>query len=172
MLEFATPAMRISCLVCDIFNALNLTPTQENINSLLGTKGIMLNKKECQKQFTIVSAFFTIKNNTFSNEEGRIFLQQNYQYLNEIFNLCKIAGIGDKLIKIYDLMKVDKVPFTIKDLQINGTILQEVYPELPKNFYGRIFDDLLKLCAIMPELNTRDSLLFTVPDSFYKIKNK
>ena len=171
MLDFATPALRISSFVCCLISDLNLSPSMDIINSILGIKGIMLNKKECAKQQKIVSAFVKIKQNSFANDkECRLFIQENYEYINEIWGLCKINSVGQNIIKIYELMTIDRAPLCLKDLAINGQDLLEIYPELPRIYYSKVLAYLLSACASLPEMNEKDKLLFMVPDAFLKIE--
>ncbi len=170
MLRQAIPTLRMSAFVCDIVDHLNLEITPALVKQILGIDGVMLNKKECEKQYNVLNAYYQIKNNKHKTEnERRVFLQQNYIYLNEVFGLCKIAGVGMEMLKLFELMKIDKVPFTLKDLEIKGQDLMENYPELPKRVYSQVLHQLLYECASMPELNRNGKLLFIVPDVFIKI---
>ena len=125
----------------------------------------MLNKKEVTRQLSIILNFMQIRLNKVNSEKKcRLFIQSNYSYLNELLGLCKIAGIGENLFKVVEIMKIDKTPFSLKELDINGNDLIEYYPELPKELYSKVLNGLLNMCAIMPELNKKEALLFTVPD--------
>lgn len=171
LLQFAPAVLRISAFTCCILDSLKLDVTINNVFNLLGVNGLMLNKKECNKQFKIAYAYFYIKNNSTNEQEMRLFIQQNSDYLEEVFALCKLGNCGQNYIKLYELMQLDKTPFSIKDLAINGNDLQETYPELPKNCYSQVLSVLLQNCAIAPELNKKDNLLFVIPDVFLNIKN-
>ena len=172
LLAVAPPALRIASFTLDLLQSLNFTPTKQTITNILGIYGVMLNKKECERQFKIISAFLKVKNGLSTEKESRLFLQANFEILNELFGLLKIANIGQNLFKLYDLMLLDKVPFSLKELAITGQDLIEIYPELPKIYYSDILNNLLKSCAIYPELNTKDSLLFTVPDELMRVNTK
>ncbi len=171
MLARAQPALRISAFICDICKFLNIKPTKNIVFALLGTGGIMLNKRECFRQFNILSAFFEIaKGDVFSEESARIFIQQNFDYASEIFGLCDIAGIGARLKKTYALMEIDGVPFNLKQLRINGNDIAEVYPKIEKNLYSQILERLLHACAVMPEINRKDLLLREVASIYIELK--
>lgn len=165
LLQKAPPALRITSFVIDMLDGLGVEATAQNVIDILGINGIMLNKKEVTRQLSIILNFMQIRLNKVNSEKKcRLFIQSNYSYLNELLGLCKIAGIGENLFKVVEIMKIDKTPFSLKELDINGNDLIEYYPELPKELYSKVLNGLLNMCAIMPELNKKEALLFTVPD--------
>ena len=165
LLSKAPPALRIVSFVIDMLDGLNVTPTVQNVIDILGINGIMLNKKEVTRLLSIILNFMQVRQNKVTSErECRLFIQSNFAYLNELLGLCKLAGIGENLFKVMELMKIDNTPFSLKELNLNGNDLIEYYPELPRELYSRVLNGLLSMCAIMPELNKKETLLFTVPD--------
>ena len=156
----AQPILRIPAFTADLINCLNLKVTRELITDILGVNGIMLNKRECDRQFRILLGFFEIlRGDVFSEERARIFIQDNFEFIPEIFGLCDLAHIGHRLQKSYTLMQIDKVPFCLKQLDINGHDIEALYPEIPKNHYSQILTKLLHRTSIMPEMNRKDILL-------------
>lgn len=169
----AQPALRISALVVDMCAAFNAEISQDLVYAILGVGGIMLNKKECARQFKIVSAFNEVKRgNIYTDERGRMFLQNIDSVSNEVLGLCDIANIGKRLHQISKLMRLDKVPFNLKDLNINGNDIAEFYPEIEKNLYSKLLNKLLGACAIMPELNKKELLLSETKSIYKKIKSR
>ena len=167
----AQPALRISALVLDMCKGLGIEPTKQVVFAILGINGIMLNKHECGRQFKIVSAFERIqKGEVFSDESGRIFLQQNNSNMRELLALCDIANVGTKLTRTYKLMQVDNVPFNLKQLKINGKDIEENFAFIEKVFYSKILNELLNRCAIMPELNKKEILLKGVEQIYESLK--
>ena len=165
LFQKAPPALRITSFVIDMLDGLGVEAIAQNVIDILGINGIMLNKKEVTRQLSIILNFMQIRLNKVNSEKKcRLFIQSNYSYLNELLGLCKIAGIGENLFKVVEIMKIDKTPFSLKELDINGNDLIEYYPELPKELYSKVLNGLLNMCAIMPELNKKEALLFTVPD--------
>jgi len=163
-LRISPPALRISAFLVDLFSALGITPTFELIDKVLGTKGIMLNKREIVRQSLILEAFFVIKSGALvSQKQIRLFLQKYYLIINELSSLCKLARIGGNLDSTYQLMITDHTPFCLRDLAINGDDISAEFPDISKIKYGEILNSLLSLCAVMPELNRRDTLLDTIP---------
>ncbi len=168
LLEYAQPVLRIPAFVADICRSLGLKMTKNLVYSILGTGGIMLNKNECARQYKILNAFEQIlEGDVFSDEKARIFIQVINEYAREVFGLCDLANIGTRLKKTYALMEIDGVPFSIKQLHINGFDIAEFYPEIEKRLYSQILNNLLHTCAIMPELNKKELLIKEV-DTIYK----
>ena len=58
-----------------------------------------------------------------------------------------------------NIMLIDKVPLKLKDLKINGDVLMQKFPDLPKTKYSEILNHLLTVCCIAPELNNKNSLV-------------
>lgn len=169
----AQPALRISALVADICAYLNVEISKTVVDAILGVGGIMLNKKECDRQYRIVSAFNEIKNgDIFTDERGRMFLQSIDNISNEVLGLCDLAHIGKRLHQIKRLMQLDNVPFNLKQLNINGNDIIECYPEIERNLYSQILNKLLGACAIMPELNKKELLLNETKSIYKKIKSR
>ncbi len=156
----AQPILRIPAFAADIVSSLNLKITRELITDILGIGGIMLNKRECERQFRVLRGFFEILNgDIFSEERARIFIQDNYEFLPEIFGLCDLAHIGKRIQKSYTLMQIDKVPLNLRQLDINGHDIEALYPDIPKTHYSQILTKLLHRTSIMPEMNRKDILL-------------
>ena len=172
LINSAQPVLRIPAFVADICAYLKLPITKELINSILGVGGIMLNKRECDRQFRVLFAFFEIlKGDIFSEERARVFIQDISAYSTQVFGLCDLAHIGQKLQKTYTLMQIDKVPFNLKQLKINGNDIEAAYPEIPKREYAQILSCLLHRCAIMPELNRNDLLLKETATIYRELQN-
>lgn len=171
LIKSAQPALRISAFVVDICSYLKIEPSSSIIYAILGTGGVMLNKKECERQFKILSAYTKVKHGEiYSEEHGRIFLQKIDKYSSEILALCDLANLGGRLHQISKLMQLDKVPFNLKQLDINGRDISETYPEIEKQYYSQILNKLLNRCAIMPELNRKDLLILEANNIYREIK--
>jgi len=94
----------------------------------------------------------------------RRFIVEHYNYINE---LCEIKIIdclgscgkdeGHRLEGIFNKMKEEKVPFTVKDLKVNGKDLIDL--NVPDNMRGEIMHDLLIETAMNMNLNTKDKAI-------------
>ena len=167
MLRIAPPALRIPAFVIDMFTGIGLEPTVAQVSLVLGTRGIMLNKKEAVRQALIMESFFDVLYNKLSSQKQiRLFLQKNSSVLNELFGLFKLAKIGDNVIYVYGLMKQDNTPLCIHDLDLNGNDILEEFPEIPPRIIGEILSKLLTICANMPEMNHREILLDIIAQKF------
>lgn len=160
MLSIAPPALRVSSMLIDIFEAIGAEPDFDLVQSILGVRGVMLNKKEVARQQKIVSAFYNIKNGDLRTDKlMRLFLQANSEILSELFGLCKLAGIAQNVMKTHSLMRTDNVPFTLRQLAINGDDIKNYFPDIPPRNIGQILGFLLNTCALMPEINTQGKLI-------------
>ena len=70
-------------------------------------------------------------------------------------------GKKSDLKMLKNLMFVQNVPMTLKDLAVDGNDLKEHFPEISKNKYSTILNHLLTVCCIAPELNNK-KLLFEI----------
>lgn len=171
LINRAHPALRISAFVLDVCRSLKIDTTKPVVFAILGTGGMMLNKQECEHQYRLILAFERVrKGEIFSEETGRMFLQENHSFLTELFALLELAHIGVNLARTYKIMQVDKVPFSIKQLKINGCILAENLPEIEKVYYSKILNTLLNRCAIMPELNKQELLINCAKQIYIELK--
>lgn len=170
LLSIAPPALRIACFVIDMLNSIDLEPTEECVTQILGVKGVILNKKEVARQYEIIKAYFAVKGGTLGTDKlVRLFLQANSEYNRELFGLLKLSGLGQNIIKTYSLMLEDKVPFSLKELAVNGNDLRENFADIPPRYYSQILAFLLNLCAVMPEMNDKEKLLDSVWGVYSKI---
>ena len=167
LLSISPPALRIPCFIIDMFEGIDSDPSVKQINLVLGTKGIMLNKKEAARQAQIAEAFFAVScGKLTSQKQIRLFLQKNSGVISELFGLFKLARIGDNVVYVYDLMKQDNTPLSIRDLAVDGNDILEEFPEISPCSIGQILSDLLTMCATMPEMNRREVLLDTIAQKY------
>lgn len=173
LLSLSPPALRVQAFLCDMFLGLNKYPDKESVNLVLGVKGIMLNKKEIARQTSVIEAFFKVKSGVFASQnQVRIFLQQYNEIIPELFGMLKLAHIGDNVLRIYELMRADNTPLSIRDLAINGNDIIEEFPEIQPRNIGAILSKLLSLCATMPEMNRPETLLNLVNEYSQTFTNK
>ena len=168
MLNSASAPHRISAFVVDILNALQLPLTPSFINDILGVKGIMLQKSEVLLQTKIITAYQQILNGFDTDQNKRIFIQQNSELLDRILGFASITTDINNYRLTRDLMIMDNVPLSLKELAINGVDLIENFPDLDKKQFNTILTDLLVYCCLVPEANTKKSLLAIVKQKFVK----
>ncbi len=160
MLALSPPALRVSSFVIDLLDGLGQPLESSSIALVLGEQGVRLNKREVARQTAILQAFATVRQGALlSQKQIRLFLQANFSCKDELFGLLHMAGIGEEVLRVYQLMLLDHTPFCVADLAINGDDILTEFPDISPSRFSQIFADLLTLCATMPECNTRDSLL-------------
>lgn len=167
-LNSATAPHRITAFVVDMLNALDLPLESAFIRDILGTKGIMLQKAEVQLQTSIITAYRQILLGFDSDEKRRLFIQSNSTLLDRILGFASLSTDVSSYRLSRDLMIMDGVPMTLKDLKINGTDLIKNFPNLEKNKFSTILNDLLSTCCLMPEANTKENLICLVKQKFIK----
>ena len=173
LLVNAQPALRITAFVLDICKQLKIDITQKIVYSLLGNEGLMLNKKECERQYLLLSSFIQAHSDDLSSDEQcRIFLQKKSQIAHNLLALCQLTHTNLKLQRNFILMQTDRIPLTKSDLKINGHDIAAAYPNINKRCYSQIFEGLLTLTAIMPEINQKDTLLNEVEMIYDKIEKQ
>lgn len=158
LLGSATVIHRITLFTYEILNGLELDVTRENVNKILGTNGLMLSKKEVMLQTELLLGVQSVLKGFQSEEDARLFIQKNAGNIVRMMDLGSILG-EHSLSSIYKVMLLDKVPMTLRDLKIDGYDLADRYPDIPKERYGDILNNLLQQCCIMPELNEKSRLL-------------
>jgi len=173
LLVRAPPSLRITALVYDIFKHLKVDMNRKNIFALLGNEGLMLNKKECERQYMLLSSYNEIQaTELHSDEQCRIFLQKVSAISHNLIALCQLNHSNLKLQRNFWLMQTDHIPLTKSDLDINGHDIEKAYPQYKKQYYSQIFDGLLTLTAIMPEINKKAVLLKEVEIVYDKIQKQ
>ena len=162
MLQKSTAGYRICAFCIDFLNALGIAITKESINLVLGGEGLAINKKEVLEYARIILGYLDVLGGFASNDQKRMFVQKNIDIIDDIIGLVDITSNAQDLKVLKNIMIVDKVPLTLKDLAINGNDIKKNFEDLPRNQYSHVLEHLLHLCCIAPELNTRKSLLDVV----------
>lgn len=159
MLQKSTAGYRVCAFCIDFLNALGVPIKKESITLVLGQEGLALNKKQVYEYTRIILGYLDVLGGFASNDQKRMFVQKNISIIDDIIGLVDITASAQDLKVLKNIMIVDKVPLTLKDLAINGDDIKKNFPDLPKNQYSQVLDHLLHLCCIAPELNVRKSLI-------------
>lgn len=153
----APSSHRLSVFVFELLKALKLEINRENIEKVLGANGLMVSRPEILLQSNLLMALnegFTIQNQNIPS-----FVQKNGENITRILELMRVFNIGDNIRAVYKIMKEDGVPIRVKDLAINGYDIMKYFPVIEKKEYSHIFEELLKECLFIPEMNTKENLL-------------
>ena len=119
----------------------------------------MLSKNEVLIQSEIIEAYTKALAGFKTEDELRLFIQQNNKIILRLIDLGKNLNQFDNILLEYNHMKIDKVPLSLKDLNINGNDIAKFFPNVKKQQYGKILDNLLKKCCLIPELNQKKKLI-------------
>ena len=162
LLKQSVSSNRILCFCIDFLNAVKVEISKKSIELLLGEYGLNFNKKEVLKNTRIILGFLDVLGGFANNDQKRLFIQHNVDIIDDIVALVELKSDVEDLKMLKNLMFVQKVPMTLKDLAINGDDIQKHFPELKKIKYSGILEHLLTVCCIAPELNNKKSLLSLV----------
>ena len=159
MLEGSHVIDRITVFTYEILKALGLKNNLENVNKILGPNGLVLSRKEILLQTELLQGADILIQGITEEDNLRLFIQKKYKNITRMLDFAQILGLQPYASSIHKLMMLDKVPMNLHDLKINGNDLKEVYPDIPKQKYSDILQQLLEQCCIMPELNKKSELL-------------
>lgn len=99
------------------------------------------------------------------------FLQDHNEVLNSLFKLLNNdnnKNVYQLLEHNYQFMKVHKMPFNLKELAINGTVLKEEFKALQSNLIGKLLNKSLKFCLLDANNNTKTKILNFLKEEIQK----
>ncbi len=123
-------------------------------------------KKETERTIFLTENLKSIKDD--SEENIRIFIVKNQDFIENLFKLkravIKVEGVEDnvldKWISVYEKMKKDGTPFSIKGLKISTKDLVE--NGIDERRIGKILKELFFTCVKHPENNDKNLLLLEI----------
>jgi putative nucleotidyltransferase with HDIG domain len=173
------PITRLACLLHDIgkptvmktVNGVNTFYNHEIVGSRIATKigkRLRLSNKELEQLFILVRWHMFTAEDTQTDKAVRRFIRNvTPEYLEEMIALRRSDRLGSgakesswrwELFK-KRLVEVQKQPFTVKDLKVNGNDVMEILKIKPSRKVGEILDKLFAEVEEKPELNVREELL-------------
>jgi len=131
-------------------------------------KRLRLSNKELEQLFILVRwHMFTVEDTQTDKAVRRFIRNVTPEYLDEMISLRRSDRLGSgakesswrwELFK-KRLVEVQKQPFTVKDLKVNGLDVMEILKIKPSRQVGEILDKLFAEVEEKPELNVREVLL-------------
>lgn len=131
-------------------------------------KRLRLSNKELEQLFILVRwHMFTVEDTQTDKAVRRFIRNVTPEYLEEMITLRRSDRLGSgakesswrwELFK-KRLIEVQKQPFTVKDLKVNGLDIMEILNIKPSRQVGDILDKLFAQVEEKPELNVREVLL-------------
>lgn len=131
-------------------------------------KRLKLSNKELEQLFILVRwHMFTVEDTQTDKAVRRFIRNVTPEYLEEMISLRRSDRLGSgakesswrwELFK-KRLVEVQKQPFTVKDLKVNGHDVMEILKIKPSRQVGEILDKLFAEVEEKPELNVREILL-------------
>lgn len=131
-------------------------------------KRLKLSNKELEQLFILVRwHMFTVEDTQTDKAVRRFIRNVTPEYLEEMISLRRSDRLGSgakesswrwELFK-KRLVEVQKQPFTVKDLKVDGHDVMEILKIKPSRKVGEILDKLFAEVEEKPELNVREILL-------------
>lgn len=177
--ESRNPVTRLACLVHDIDKPTVARGNGEertfHNHEVVGArtavaigKRLRLSKKELEQLFILVRwHMFTVQETQTDKAVRRFIRNITTEYIDEMISLRRADRLGSgaketswrwELFK-KRIIEVQKQPFSVKDLKINGEDVMEILKIKPSQKVGDILDALFKEVEEAPELNVRKILL-------------
>jgi tRNA nucleotidyltransferase/poly(A) polymerase len=183
--ESTNPITRLAALLHDIAKPMVMTGEGEARtfynHEILGSrlavkigKRLKLSNKELDQLFRLVRwHMFTIENTQTDKAVRRFIRNVTPEYLEEMVALRRADRVGSgaketswrwELFK-KRLVEVQKQPFTVKDLKIDGNDVMEILKIKPSRKVGEILDAIFAEVEEKPELNVREVLLEKIKEN-------
>jgi putative nucleotidyltransferase with HDIG domain len=131
-------------------------------------KRLKLSNKELEQLFILVRwHMFTVEDTQTDKAVRRFIRNVTPEYLDEMISLRRSDRLGSgakesswrwELFK-KRLVEVQKQPFTVKDLKVNGLDVMKILKIKPSRKVGDVLDKLFAQVEEKPELNVREILL-------------
>lgn len=173
------PVTRLACLLHDVgkpavmreVNGEKTFYNHEVVGSRIAVKigkRLRLSKNELEQLFILVRwHMFTVEDTQTDKAVRRFIRNVTPQYLEEMIALRRSDRLGSgakesswrwELFK-KRLIEVQKQPFSVKDLKVNGLDVMEILKIKPSRKVGEVLDKIFAEVEEKPELNVREILL-------------
>ncbi len=187
VVKYSNPSVRFSALLHDVAKPYCKQTTgkfsqHEIVGEEIANK--ILNRLKAPKHLTqrvckLISLHMYDLDLKTSENKVRKFIVDNFEYYDELiylkqadFSGCKddlsICPTIEKWTNIIQKMKSEKVPFTIKELKVNGNDIANL--GCKKENIGLMLKKLLHLCVVDSTLNSKEVLL-GIANNFLKQLN-
>lgn len=184
--ESRNPVTRLACLLHDVAKPVVMKGNGEQrtfhnhevVGSRVATKigkRLKLSNKELEQLFRLVRwHMFTVQETQTDKAVRRFIRNVTPEYIDEMISLRRADRLGSgaketswrwELFK-KRIVEVQKQPFSIKDLKVNGEDVMRVLNIKPSRKIGEVLDALFKEVDEKPELNDREILLEKIKKLF------
>ena len=173
------PVTRLACLLHDVGKpaVMKLEKGEKTFynHEVIGSriavntgKRLRLSKDELEQLFILVRwHMFTVEDTQTDKAVRRFIRNVTPEYLDEMISLRRSDRLGSgakesswrwELFK-KRLIEVQKQPFSVKDLKVNGLDVMEILKIKPSRKVGEVLDKIFAEVEEKPELNVREILL-------------
>jgi tRNA nucleotidyltransferase/poly(A) polymerase len=177
--ESTNPITRLAALLHDIAKPMVMSGSGENRtfynHEILGSriavkigKRLKLSNKELDQLFRLVRWHMFTAEDTQTDKAVRRFIRNvTPEYLSEMIALRRADRVGSGAKETswrWELFKkrvieVQKQPFTVKDLKVDGNDVMEILKIKPSRKVGEVLDAIFAEVEEDPKLNEREVLL-------------
>ena len=122
----------------------------------LGSEGLRVSNREQKTFFGVIAGFCNRDSKNLKQ-----YIVRNGENLNIILSLVNVIDI-DKYKLISETakeLKDNNVPFSLKELKINGNDILNQYPMVDRRKMAYILNQLLFMCIENPKNNNKKTLL-------------
>lgn len=150
---------RIYGFILDVYNyvvAQKEIPLQAFITMALGSDGLRVSNREQKTFFGVIAGFCNRDSKNLKQ-----YIVRNGENLEIILSLIKVIDV-DKYKLISETakeLKDNNVPFSLKELKINGNDILNKYPLVDRRKMAYILNQLLFMCIENPKNNNKKTLL-------------
>jgi len=178
------PITKLACLLHDVGKPKSMLGEGESRtfhnHEIIGSriavaigKRLRLSNKELEQLFKLVRWHMFTTEATQTDKAVRRFIRNvTLDYIDEMISLRRADRLGSgakesswrwELFK-ERIVEVQKQPFSIKDLKINGKDVMEILKIKPSRKVGEVLESIFKEVEEKPELNEREILLAKIKE--------
>lgn len=150
---------RIYAFILDVYNFVakqKEIPMQAFITMALGSDGLRVSNREQKMFFGIITGF-----NNRDTKNIRQYVVRNGDNLDIISAFVKVVDSEkyDLIIATAKELKQNKVPFSLKEIKVNGNDILKAFPTMDKRKLSYVLNQLLFMCIENPKNNNKRTLL-------------
>ena len=155
---------------------------EELCYQILGQNGLKYPNDFVKRTARLVREHMKDLNGDMKERKLRVFILKNADIIEDLISVkiadgcaCKLTdGISISAYKMMTLLKImreEDLPFSVKELEINGREVIEIIGEDNKNFTAKTLDKLLEYVAVKDVINEKESLKKKVLRAFKEVAN-
>lgn len=158
--------------LCLYISKLENTKASVIAAQILDTKNTGISTKQKQHIINLTKAYEQSQK-LHDDYTAKAFIQDHQKVISNLLELLcdsKSNDVYQLLFKNHEYMKDNNMPFNLKQLKVNGTVLKEHFKNLDKKLIGTMLNDALKFCLSSKSNNTKVKILSFLEKKFIEEK--